>query len=173
MRIATLGVMLRLPLAAWSQEQAPSAAGHFEGALSGAQWGTDKQTFDARFGNRHVEATFSVATNGFGWHQTFTGSKETFNAWGDVAAWCSAPGTVLIRTRQSPSHFDVYDLMPEDLVTIVDGYLKKYVPELEWSSPGWACSPAGLSRPNPANLSKVRELLEAASAEKPQRATSR
>ena len=118
MRIGTtLGLML-LPLAAWSEQQTTSGAGHFEGALSGAQWGADKQTFDARFGFRHVEATFTVATNGFGWHRTFTDSKETFNAWGDITAWCSAPGTVLVRTRQSPSRVEVYDLMPEDLVTI-------------------------------------------------------
>jgi hypothetical protein len=155
--------MLLLPLAAWSQGPA-SGTGHFAQALS---WGANKQTFDARFGIRHVEATFSVATNGFGWLQTFTGSKETFRAWSDVTAWCSGPGTVLVRTRSSPPHFDVYDLKPEDLVTIVDGYFKKYVPELQWSSPGWECTQANLSRPNPADLSKVRELLEAASTEKP------
>jgi hypothetical protein len=74
---------------------------------------------------------------------------------------------VLVRTRQSPSHYDFYGLKPEDLVTIVDGYFKKYVPQREWSSPGWECSVANLSRPNPADLSKVRELLEAASAERP------
>ena len=167
MRIATLGLMLLLPLGAWSQEQATSSAGHFEGTLSGAQWGADKLSFDARFGIRHEEATFTVAKNGFGWHRTFTAAKDAFSAWGDVTAWCSAPGTVLVRTRQSPSHHDFYDLTPEDLATIVDGYFKKYVPELQWSSPGWECTPANLSRPNPADLSRVRELLEAASGEKP------
>jgi len=160
----TLGLMLLLPLAASSQEQAASGAGHFEQALV---WGANKQTFDAKFGIRHVEATFSVATNGFGWHQTFTGSKETFRPWDDVTAWCSGPGTVLVRTRQSPPHFDVYDLRPDDLVTIVDEYFKKYVPRLEWSSPRWECTPANLTRPNPADMSRVRELLEAASTEKP------
>ena len=167
MRIATtLGLMLLLPLAAWSQEQATSAAGHFEGTLSGVQWGADKLSFDARLGIRHVEATFTVAKNGFGWRRTFTDAKETFNAWGAITAWCSAPGTVLARTRQSPSRVEVYDLTPEDFATIVDGYFKKYVPELQWSSPGWECTQANLSRPNPADLSKVRELLEAAT-EKP------
>ena len=86
MQIATLGLMLLLPLAAWSQEQATSGTGHFEGALSGAQWGADK-------------------TN------------------------------VRCKVRSPP--------------------------------PGWECTAANLSRPNPTDLSKVRELLEAASAEKP------
>ena len=149
MRIAMTLALVMLPLAAWSQ------------------WGDDKQTFDARFGMRHVEANFTVANNGFGWQRAFTDSQTTFNAWSDVTAWCSAPGTVLVRTRQSPSHHDFYDLTPEDLVTIVDGYFKKHVPELEWSSPGWECTMANLSRPNPADLAKVRELLEAASGEKP------
>lgn len=167
MRIAALWLMPLLPLAAWGQEQATSSAGHFEGALSGAQWGADKLSFDARFGIRHVEATFTVAKNGFGWQRAFTDSKETFNSWADITAWCSAPGTVLARTRQSPSRVEVYDLEAEDHATIVDGYFKKYVPELEWSSPGWECTSASLSRPNPADMSKVRELLEAASAEKP------
>ena len=86
MQIATLALMLLLPLTACSQEQATSGTGHFEGALSGAQWGADKQTFDAKFGPRPLDG--------------------------------SAPA-------------------------------------------------ANLSRPNPTDLSKVRELLEAASAEKP------
>src|SRR5262245_14468081 len=131
MRIATLGLMLLLPLAARSQEQQPSSAGHVEGALSAPQWGADKQTFDARFGPRHMEATLTVANNGFGWHRTFTTSTDTFNAWRDVTAWCSAPGTVLVRTRQSPSHHDFYELTPADLASIVDGYFKKYVSEME------------------------------------------
>src|SRR5688572_27658957 len=114
MRIATTLGLLLLPLAAWSQEQSSSGAGHFEGALSGAQWGSEKQTFDVRFGVRHVEATFTVASNGFGWHRAFTDSKATFNAWGDITAWCSAPGTVLARTRQSPPRVEVYDLTPDD-----------------------------------------------------------
>ena len=167
MRIGTLALMLLLPLAAWSQEQPSSGAGHFEGALSGAQWGANKLSFDAKFGIRHVEATFTVASNGFGWRTAFNDSKETFNAWGDVTAWCSAPGTVLARTRQSPPRVEVHELAPEDFVTIVDGYFKKYVPEREWSGPGWECTQANLSRPNPADMSRVCELLEAASGVKP------
>ncbi len=90
----------------------------------------DKQTFEVRFGIRHVEATFTVAANGFGWHQTFTSSKEVFNSWGSVTAWCSAPGTALYRSQQHPSAgLGVYDLEPADLVTIVDEYFRKYVPE--------------------------------------------
>lgn len=49
---------------------------------------------------------------------------------------------------------------------IVDGYFKRYAPQAEWSSPEWECTPAGLSGPNPTDLSKVRELLKAASSEK-------
>jgi hypothetical protein len=144
-------ILLLLPVSVWSQ-----------------QWGADKQTFDVRFGFRHVEATFTVAEHGFGWHQTFTSSKETFNSWESVTAWCSAPGTVLFRSQQHPSAgLGVYELKPEDLVAIVDGYFKKYAADAEWSGAGWECTSVGLSRPHPAKMSKIRELLEAASSEEP------
>jgi hypothetical protein len=166
MRIATtLAAILLLPVSLWSQAQTTTDAGHFAGWLAGAHWGADKQTFDVRSGNRHVEATFTVAANGFGWHQTFTTSEGTFNPWANVTAWCSAPGTVAFRTRQRPSS-GVYDLAPEDLVTIVDKYFKKYVPAMEWSGPDWQCTAAALSGRNPADMAKVRELLEAAAEER-------
>jgi len=170
MRIATTlaPILLLFPVAAWSQAQVTSDTGHFERWLSDAQWGADKQTFEVRFGIRHVEATFTVAANGFGWHQTFTSSKEVFNSWGSVTAWCSAPGTVLFRSQQHPSAgLGVYDLEPADLVTIVDEYFRKYAPEAEWSGADWECTSGALTRPNPAQMSKVRDLLEAASSEKP------
>ena len=170
MRIATTlaPMLLLLPVAAWSQAPVTADTGHFEEWLSDAQWGADKQTFEVRFGIRHVEATFTVAANGFGWHQTFTGSKEVFNSWRSVTAWCSAPGTVLFRGQQHPSAgLGAYDVEPADLVTIVDEYFRKYAPEAEWSGADWECTAAALSRPNPAQMSKVRELLEAAPAEKP------
>jgi hypothetical protein len=161
MRIATtFTLILLLPISGWGQ--AASAPGHFADWPS--DWGAEKRTFDVRFGFQHVEATFSVAQNGFGWQRAFTDSKETFNAWADVTAWCWAPGTLAFRTRQGAGlDQGVYGIKPEDLATVVDGYFKKYVPEAEWSAPGWACTPAALNRPNPANMSKVRELLEAAS----------
>ena len=165
MRIALTIALIVLPLPAALSGQ--TQTGHFEGWLSDAHWGADKQTFDVRFGVRKVEATFTVAKNGFGWQQAFTGVKETFNSWESVTAWCFAPGTVLFRTQQDgSSRFGVYEVKPEDLVTIVDGYFKRYAPQAEWSSPDWKCTPAGLSGRNPTDMSKVRELLEAASSEK-------
>ena len=157
-------IVLPLPTAIWGQTQTTTATSHFEGWLSDAHWGADKQTFDVRFGIRRVEATFTVAKNGFGWYQTFTTVKQTFNSWEAVTAWCFAPGTLLFRTRQGPG-LGVYELEPEDLVAIVDGYFKKYAPQAEWSAPGWECTTAGLMRPNPTDLSRVRELLEDASSE--------
>ena len=164
MRSATLTLILLLPVAGSSQGQ---ASGHFEGS-SGPSWGADKQTFDVKFGVRHVDAFFTVASNGFGWQQAFTNSKDTFRPWDEVVAWCWAPGTVLVRTRRDASgRVAVYDLQSEDLATIVDEYFKKHVAELEWRSSSFECTVAALNRPNPADLAKVRELLEAASAEKP------
>ncbi len=141
--------LLLIPGSVWSQVQG------------------DKQTFDVRFGSRHVEATFTVAANGFGWHQTFTSSKEIFNSWKTVTAWCWAPGTVLFRAQQRPSGLGIYDLKPEDLATIVDEYFKKYAPEAEWIGPESECTNAALYRPHPADMARTRELLEAASSEKP------
>jgi hypothetical protein len=161
----TLGLLL-LPVVAGGQTPATSATGHFEGWLSDASWGADKQTFEARFGVRRVEATFTVAGNGFGWRQTFTDMKETFSRWGDVTAWCSAPGIVALRTKQDPSpRFVVYELKPADLATIVDGYFKKYAAETEWRGPGFECTPARLNGPHPTGASKIRDLLEAAATE--------
>ena len=169
MRAPTIIALLALPLAvAWGQTQTTAGSGHFEGWPSEARWGADKQTFDVRFGFRHVEATFTVAQNGFGWQQTFTGMKQTFNPWADVTAWCFAPGTVLYRTQEDRGfHLGVYELEPDVLATIVNGYFKKYAPQAERSAPEWECTPAALTRPNPTDLSKIRELLEAASSEKP------
>ena len=70
--------------------------------------------------------------------------------------------------QQHPSAgLGVYDLEPADLVTIVGEYFRKYAPEAEWIGADWECTSAALSRPHPARMSKVRELLEAASSEKP------
>jgi hypothetical protein len=162
-RSAMTVALIVLSLPAAGQTQTTTATGHPE---SDPHWGADKQTFDVSFGIRRVEATFTVATNGFGWHQTFTDVKQTFNSWKAVTAWCFAPRTLLFRTQQDPaSRLGLYELEPEDLETIVDGYFKRYAPQAEWSDPEWECTPAGLSGPNPTDLSRVRELLEAASSE--------
>lgn len=160
-------IVLSLPTSIFAQTRTAAGTGHFEGWLSDAHWGADKQTFDVPFGIRHVDATFTVAKNGFGWHQAFTNAKETFHSWQAVAAWCSAPGTLVFRTKQDPGpRFGVYELEPDDLAAIVDGYFKRYAPQAEWSDPEWKCTLAGLSGPNPTDLSRVRELLEAATSEK-------
>jgi hypothetical protein len=163
----TIAVILSLPPAAvWGQAQASSTTSHFDDWPSAASWGADQQTFDVRFGIRRVEATFTVARNGFGWHQTFTGMKQTFSRWGDLTAWCWGPGTVALRTEQDSSpRFVVYELKPADLATIVDGYFKRYAAAAEWSGPDFECTPARLGGPHPANASKIRDLLEAAATE--------
>lgn len=168
MRIANTRawLVLALPTALWGQTPTPTATAHSDVWVSDAQWGESKQTFDVRLGVRGVEATFTVAKNGFGWQRTFTNVKETFNRWGAVVAWCSAPGTLLFRTRQqSGPRLGIYEVRAEELATIVDGYFKKYAPQAEWSGPEWECTPATFRGPNPSDLSKVRELLEAASSE--------
>jgi hypothetical protein len=164
----TIAVILSLPPApVWGQAQTSSTTGHFEGWPTAQSWGADKQTFDVRFGVRRVEATFTVAQNGFGWHQTFTGMKETFRRWGDVTAWCSGPGTVALRTEQDSSpRFVVYELKPADLTTIVDGYFKRYAAAAEWRGPDFECTPAHLRGPHPANASKIRDLLEDATEQR-------
>lgn len=165
MRIAATltPLLLLLPASVWAQ--APSAAdpGHFEG-WPDAHWGADKQSFEGRAGLRGVETTFAVAKNGFGWHRTYTGSKDTFNAWGDVTAWCWGPGTVAIRMRQRPP-IDIHDLDPEALRTIVESYFQKYAADAEWSAPEWQCTPRALNSPPPANTARIVELLEAAGSE--------
>ncbi len=157
--------LLLLTVSVQGQEQATSGSGHFEGWLSGPVWGADKQTFNVTFGIRRLEATFAVAQNGFGWRQAFINPEEIFTPWEEVTAWCRGPDSLAFRTRQSPSRgFGVYDLGPDDLVTIVDEYFRKYIQEVEWSAPGWECTPTGLNQRNPADMSRIIELLEAASS---------
>lgn len=113
-----------------------------------------------------MEATFTVSENSFGWQQTFTGMKQTFNRWQDLVAWCLAPGALHYRVQQAPGrHGSLYDVEPDVLAIIVDGYFRKYAPQAEWSGPEFQCTPGRLSGPPPSHLSKVRELLEAASSE--------
>jgi hypothetical protein len=167
MRIALVIALIVLPLptALWDRRRRRPVPDISTGGCPTRTWCADKQSFDVRFGIRRIEATFTVAANGFGWHQTFTNVKETFNSWDAVGAWCFAPGTLLFSTQQERGpRLGVYELRPEDLATIVDGYFKRYAPQAEWSGPDWECTPTGLSGPNPTNLSKVRELLEPASS---------
>jgi hypothetical protein len=143
MRIAaTLALIVLLPLAAWGQSQPASATVHFEDWPASTHWASDKQSFDVKMGVRRADATFTVATNGFGWHWSFTGGNETFNRWADVTAWCWAPGTVSFRIQRNRP-MAVYSLEPEVLAAIVDGHFNKFAAEVEWSGDNWACTPLG------------------------------
>jgi hypothetical protein len=166
-RIATkLAPIVLRPVFGWVEAQTISTTGHYDGWPSGAHRGADTLAFDGRLRTGGADVAFAVSKNGFGWRRTFTDEKETFVSWAAVTAWCLAPGTLTFRAEQHPVR-GVSDLTPEALATIVDGYFKQYAPEAEWSAPEWQCTPAALNGPHPANMSKVRELLEAVSSRQP------
>ena len=160
--------LLLLSGSAWGQTQAAAGTGHFENWLDEPPWGADKQSFEATFQSiRQRIVVFTVAANGFGRRTAFTDSKWAFNAWGDVSAWCSMPGTLLVRLGEA-RYPDVFqDIVAEDHSTIVDAYFRKYASEFEASAA--ECTRTGLRLPNEdaPDRARVIELLEAASAENP------
>lgn len=161
---ATLTLTLLIPCAVAAQTDAASGSGHFDGWPGSAQWGEDKQSFEAtRSSIRPRLGLLTVAESGFGWRLAFTDSEGTFFRWEEVSAWCSAPGRLLVRIgeAQGPVSFD--KLEPADLTTIVDEYFERYAAATGPSGPDPECTHAALRLPG--THDRIIELLEAASAE--------
>jgi len=164
MRIATILALTLLLLPVSLLGQAPVVS--VTQWQSDELWGSDRQTFEAKFHVRHVQATFTVAANGFGWHQTFTNQNPVFSRWENVTAWCRGPGTVMFLTEQyARTPLGIHDLTPEDLGAIVDDYFQVHVPEVEVAGEGQECTSAGLLRPgpDPADVARIIDLIEEAS----------
>lgn len=159
--------LLLLSGSAWGQTQVAAGTGHFENWLDEPPWGADKQSFEAATAQsiRSRIVVFAVAENGFGQRTAFTDSKWTFDTWGNVSAWCTAPGTLLVRLGEDRDPTVFQDFDAEDLSTIVDAYFGKYASEFEVSGPECTRSGLRLPDPNAPDRARVIEILEAASAE--------
>ncbi|MEO5922471.1 MAG: hypothetical protein ABIR70_01450 [Bryobacteraceae bacterium] len=118
-RVLTV-VLLAIPAALWGQEH----ANQFKDLIS---WGPSKQTFKVTLTIRHAEGSFSVSEQGFRW--TVVGSADIGTGpipWEDIRGWsCEAPTRLLIATPHGTADMD---LKREELLKVVDQYLKKFVP---------------------------------------------
>jgi hypothetical protein len=118
-RVLTL-VLLSLPAALWSQEH----GAQFKDLIS---WGPNKETFKVTLTIRRAAGAFMVSELGFRW--ILIGGAETGTGpipWEDIRSWsCGRPIGLTITT---PHGFAEMGLKREDLLRVVNQYLKKYAP---------------------------------------------
>ena len=130
-RVLTL-VLLSVPGALWSQDH----GSQFKDVIS---WGPNKQTFKVTLTSRRYEGTLLVSEQGFRW--ILIGGAETGTGpipWEDIQSWsCGRPIGLTITTPNGG--FTDIGLKREDLLKVVNQYLKKYAPAALDSAKG--CSP--------------------------------
>jgi hypothetical protein len=131
-RVLTL-VLLSVPAALRSQEH----SSQFKDLIS---WGSNKETFKVTLTIRRAEGTFSVSEQGFRW--MFIGGADTGTGpvpWEDVRSWsCGRPNGLTITTPNGGPGIAI-GLKREDLLKVVNQYLKKYAPAALDAAKG--CSP--------------------------------
>ena len=125
MRIITRAltlVLLSVPTGLWSQDH----GGQFKDAIS---WGPNKETFKVTLTIRHYEGAFMVSEQGFRWIQI--GGADTSTGpipWDDIRSWsCGRPSGLTITTPNGGAGISI-SLKREDLLKVVNQYLKKYAP---------------------------------------------
>lgn len=133
MRIACvlILVLLSVPAAIWSQDH----ASQFKDLIS---WGPNKETFKVTLTIRSAPGLFMVSEQGFRW--ILIGSADTGTGplpWEDIGSWsCGRPIGLTITTRHG-----IMDIgfTREELLKVVNQYLRKYAPEALDAARG--CSP--------------------------------
>ena len=120
-------VLLSLPGALWSQE-------HGDQYHDSISWGPNKETFRVTLTSRRAEGTFLVSESGFRWF--LLGGVDTGTGplpWQDIRTWsCARPGRLTINGAD-------INLKREDLLKVVNQYLKKFAPAS--IEPEKGCSP--------------------------------
>jgi hypothetical protein len=113
-------VLLSVPAALWSQ-------GHGSQFKDLISWGPNKETFKVTLTIRHAEGAFIVSEQGFRW--ILIGGVDTGTGpipWEDIRSWsCGRPIGLTITT---PQGFAEMGLQRDDLLKVVNQYLKKYAP---------------------------------------------
>jgi hypothetical protein len=129
-RVLTL-VLLSVPAALWSQEH----GSQFKDLIS---WGPNKETFKVTLTIRHAEGVFMVSEQGFRWILIGGAGTDTGpRPWEDISSWsCGRPIGLTITTLHGRAEMG---LKREDLLKVVNQYLKKYAPEALDAAKG--CSP--------------------------------
>jgi len=109
-------ILLSVPAALWSQDH----ASQYKDVIS---WGPNKQTFQVTLTGRGAEGIFMVSEQGFRWF--LVGGVETGTGplpWGDIRTWSCSRQNVLMLDNA------VIGLKHEDLLKVVNQYLKKFAP---------------------------------------------
>ena len=168
--VISLALILLAPCTALAQTTTELGSGHFEGWPLSSQWGSDKQSFEATITRiRPILGLLTVAENGFGWRRAFTDSESSFTRWEGISAWCAAPETLRILTREPPRLVIYEHINADDLTAIVDEYFRRHAASAEPIGPEIECSSLTVSLPNAGDSTEARrrviELLEAASSE--------
>jgi len=118
-RVLTL-VLLSIPAALWSQEH----GSQFKDLIS---WGPNKEAFKVTLSGRHAEGAFMVSESGF--RVVLIGGADTGTGpipWDDIRSWsCARRIGLTITTSHSGAEMV---LKREDLLKVVNQYLKKYAP---------------------------------------------
>jgi len=114
-RVLTL-VLLSVPAALWSQ-------GHGSQYKDLVSWGPNKETFKVALTGRGGEGILMVSEMGFRWFRVGGGETGTGPIpWGDIGSWsCERPSALTIHDAQ-------IGLKREDLLKVVNQYLKRYAP---------------------------------------------
>jgi hypothetical protein len=117
-RILTL-ILLSIPAALWSQEH----GAQFKDSIS---WGPNKETFKVTLTKRRYEGTFAVSEQGYRW--ILLGGVDAGTGpipWEDIRSWSCGRSVLTITTPHGDAEMGVKH---EDLLKMVDQYLRKYAP---------------------------------------------
>ena len=113
-------VLLSVPAALWSQDH----GNQYKELIS---WGPNKETFKVTLGGRRAPGVFMVSELGFRW--ILVGGADTGTGpipWDDIRSWsCARPSGLTITTEHGVGGMG---LKREDLLKVVNQYLKKYAP---------------------------------------------
>jgi hypothetical protein len=124
-------LLLSVPAALWSQEH----GGQFKDLIS---WGPNKETFKVTLTTRRYEGALVVSDQGFRW--ILIGGIDTGTGpipWEDIRSWsCGRPSGLTITTPHGGTEIGI---QREDLLKVVNQYLKKYASEALDAAKG--CSP--------------------------------
>ena len=129
-RVLTI-VLLFVATALWGQDH----GAQYKDLIS---WGPNKETFKMTLGFRRTPGVFMVSELGFRW--ILIGDAESATSpipWGDIRGWwCGRPSDLTITTEHGDAGMG---LKREDLLKVVNQYLKKYAPAALDAAKG--CSP--------------------------------
>jgi hypothetical protein len=130
-RVLTL-VLLSVPAALWGQEH----GSQYKDLIS---WGPNKETFKVTLTIRQAEGVLMLSEQGFRWILIGGADKGTGPIpWEDIGSWSCGPTNLMITVTPHGAPAEI-GLKHEDLLKVVNQYLRKYAPAALDTASG--CSP--------------------------------